>query len=126
MIEVWRIVKTRYADRAFDGEGAHRSGGRRVSVLSLQLFSGLRDDDRFVALIKRMKKTSRGCQKHSTQSPKSGESARARCQTGLRLNAISQELLSDCSIGIRQLKVVESVTSTSIDPPCARAISLTM
>jgi RES domain-containing protein len=28
MIEVWRIVKTRYAGTAFDGEGARRSGGR--------------------------------------------------------------------------------------------------
>ena len=28
MTEVWRVVKTRYADQAFDGEGARRAGGR--------------------------------------------------------------------------------------------------
>ncbi|HUO85405.1 MAG TPA: RES family NAD+ phosphorylase [Thermoanaerobaculia bacterium] len=28
MIDVWRIIKSRYADTAFDGEGARRSGGR--------------------------------------------------------------------------------------------------
>ena len=28
MIEAWRIVKRRYAEHAFDGEGAHLFGGR--------------------------------------------------------------------------------------------------
>lgn len=28
MIEVWRLVKVPYAESAFDGEGAHRYGGR--------------------------------------------------------------------------------------------------
>lgn len=32
MLTVWRIVKTRYAASAFDGQGARRSGGRWTSV----------------------------------------------------------------------------------------------
>ena len=56
MIEVWRIVKTRYADTAFDGEGARRSGGRwnspgrpliytsaTLSLAILEIFVHLRD-----------------------------------------------------------------------------------
>lgn len=56
MIEVWRIVKTRYADRAFDGEGARRSGGRwnspgrpvvytaaTISLAVLEIFVHLKD-----------------------------------------------------------------------------------
>ena len=31
MPKAWRIVKTRYAASAFDGEGARRFGGRRAS-----------------------------------------------------------------------------------------------
>ncbi len=56
MIEVWRIVKTRYVDTAFDGEGARRSGGRwnspgrpliytsaTLSLAILEIFVHLRD-----------------------------------------------------------------------------------